>query len=221
MTDNLMDREELITRFGRLYTPVVCDVLDQMGYRHQFMDYTIHPLAGVGKVSGFAFTMQAMASPVQPDLPYQKQFEGTDSLTEGDVLVVSGAGTHSAFWGELFSTRAQSRGCRGAIIDGLCRDSQKIMAMGFSVFCRGTSPSDSFGRALVTDFSVPVECAGVRVFPGDFIMADVDGVVVVPASVLAEVIERAEAKALTEDKVREALQHGSSVQEVYKKYGVM
>ncbi|RIV28146.1 RraA family protein [Alicyclobacillaceae bacterium I2511] len=215
------DGNKIIERYKALYTPVVCDILDQMGYRRQFLDYGLRPLDAKHRVYGFAFTMQAIESPEMPEFPYEKQFEGTDALSPGEVLVVAGAGTQTAFWGELFSTRARSQGCVGAVIDGLCRDTAKVVGMGFNVFCRGAVPSDSYGRALVTDYRVPVNCGGVTVHPGDFVMGDGDGLVVVPKDVLLEVVERAEVKALTENKVREELMAGASAQEVYKKYGVM
>ncbi|MCY0899369.1 MAG: RraA family protein [Firmicutes bacterium] len=214
-------REEIATRFRRLYTPVVCDILDSLGYRNQFLRYDIRPLDPSHAIYGWAYTMQAVVSDERPALPYQKQFEGTDRLEPGDVLVVGGAGTSTAFWGELFSTRARIRGAVGAVIDGLCRDTSKVIAMGFPVFSRGRIPADSYGRLIVTAYGNPVECGGVVVSPGDFVMGDADGVVIVPRALISTVLEKAEFKAHTEDQVREALMRGESVESVYQRYGVM
>jgi regulator of RNase E activity RraA len=93
--------------------------------------------------------------------------------------------------------------------------------MGFPVFSRGSIPSDADGRVMVTGHGEPVECAGVIVSPGDFVMGDADGVVIVPEPLILTVLEKAERKADTEDRVRQALMHGDSIESVYQRYGVM
>ena len=103
--------------------------------------------------------------------------------------MISTAGSiQNAPWGELLSTAAKARGGRGAVVDGLVRDVRKIEQLGFPVFARGIKPVDSKGRGMVIDYNVPVDCAGVLVSPGDLVVADYDGVIVVPAEVVPEVI---------------------------------
>jgi 4-hydroxy-4-methyl-2-oxoglutarate aldolase len=127
----------------------------------------------------------------------------------------------NAPWGELLSTASRARGARGAIVDGLVRDVQKIEELGFPVFASGIKPVDSLGRGCVTAYNVPVECGEVVVHPGDFIFADFDGVVVVPKAVVTEVIELAADKVRRENSSRAELMQGSYLRDVYQKYGVL
>ena len=122
-----------------------------------------------------------------------------DSLVKDDV-VVGTVGAPSAFWGELFSTAARARGAAGVVVDGLVRDRARIEEMGFPVFARGTRPTDSLGSDLaISRRDVAIEIAGVLVSPGDLVVADVDGVTVVPAEATADVAARAIEKATTEE----------------------
>jgi regulator of RNase E activity RraA len=103
----------------------------------------------------------------------------------------------------------------------MVRDVQKIIQLNFPVFATGIKPVDSKGRGLVIDYNVPVECGGVSVWPGDLIVADHDGVVVVPASVVNEVITQATDKVMRENNSRKELMQGSFLADVYRKYGVL
>ena len=94
-----------------------------------------------------------------------------------------------SFWGELLSTAARYRGCRGVVIDGYTRDTRAIIAMGFPVFCRGIHPADSLGRLDVAAHDVPIHCGGVLVGPGDLILADDDGVVAIPQAVAEQALD--------------------------------
>jgi regulator of RNase E activity RraA len=142
-----------------------------------------------------------------------------DALRPGDVMVVSEC--HWSFWGELLSTAARYRDCRGVVIDGYTRDTRAIIAMGFPVFCRGIHPADSLGRLDVIEHDVPIHCGGVLVYPGDLILADDDGVVVVPQGVAEQALTAAEEKIRGENLVRKALAEGMSVTEAFRRYGVL
>lgn len=214
--------EDLLERVGKLYTAVVGDTLDRMGYRNQIMLPQMRPLFVEARVIGYAFPVLAeKCSEVLPD-PYRGEMEATDALKKDDVMVVDTCGEKlGAFWGELLSTRAVAKGARGAVIDGFTRDCTTIMEMKFPVFITGISLADSAGRIHVTAYNVPVVCAGVKVNPGDIVFGDFDGVVVIPKEIDEEAISRAEEKVETENKVREELQKGASVSTVYEKYGVL
>jgi len=145
-----------------------------------------------------------------------------DSLLPGEVAVVgTQKSLRNAPWGELLSTAARGRGARGAIIDGLVRDVQKIEELGFPVFATGIKPVDSLGRGVVTAYNVPVECGEVLVNPGDFVFADFDGVVVIPQTAVNEVIHLASEKVRRENSSRSELMQGAYLRDVYKKYGVL
>jgi regulator of RNase E activity RraA len=211
---------EWVERLAGLYTPVVADVLDRLGYRRQCLRAEIRPLAPEMRLAGFAHTVRTVAAAdPAPVEPYKGEMEAVDALVAGEVMVVSDC--EWSFWGELLSTAARYRGCRGVVIDGYTRDSRAIMNMGFPVFCRGIHPADSLGRLDVTAHDVPIECGGVYVSPGDLVLADHDGVVVVPVSVASAAIEAAEEKVRAENLVRVKLAEGMPVTEAFRKYGVL
>jgi regulator of RNase E activity RraA len=137
------------------------------------------------------------------------------------VVVSTSYSGQNAPWGELLSTAARARGARGAVVDGLVRDVKKIDKLGFPVFAAGIKPVDSRGRGLVLDYNVPVECGGVMVNPGDLVFADYDGVVVIPAAVVPEVVSMATDKVSRENNSRKELMDGAFLKDVYDKYGVL
>src|SRR6185369_11846099 len=193
-----------------LYTAVVSDSLDQLGVRHQAMREYLRPVHPNCKVAGWARTISCSDLYHVPEDPYKVEIEAVDSLLPGEVAVVgTQKSTRNAPWGELLSTASRARGARGAIVDGLVRDVQKIEELGFPVFASGIKPVDSMGRGCVTAYNVPVECGEVLVHPGDFVFADFDGVVVLPKAVVNEVIELAADKVTRENKSRAELLNGS------------
>jgi len=211
---------EWVDRLARLYTPVVADVLDKLGFRHQCMASRLRPLWPEAKAAGFALTVQTVpARDIVPAHPYAGELAAVDALQNGDVMVVSESAW--SFWGELLSTAANYRGCRGVVVDGATRDSMAIKAMGFPVFHVGFHPADSMGRLDVAAHNVPISCAGVLVYPNDLVLADHDGVVVVPNAAAEETLKLAEEKVSGENLVRKALAAGMSTTEAFKKFGIL
>jgi regulator of RNase E activity RraA len=209
-----------IDRLARLYTPVVADVLDRMGYREQAMRADIRPLYPEAKAAGVARTVRVIVPlDVAVVEPYKGEMAAVDDLKSGDVMVVSEC--DASFWGELLSTAARYRDCRGVVIDGYTRDVRAIKAMAFPVFCRGIHPADSLGRIDVAEHDVAIRCGGVLVHPGDLILADEDGVVVVPRAVAEQALTLAEEKVRGENLVRRALADGMSVIEAFQRYGIL
>ena len=127
----------------------------------------------------------------------------------------------SGVWGELLTTAARNGGCAGVVVDGQVRDVSRTRQMGFPVFARGTCPYDSKDRQRVTDLDMPVEIGGVRFEPGALVVADEDGVVVVPPVAEAVVVRRAWEKAHAEDEVRAAIRAGMKATEAFARYGVL
>lgn len=213
--------DNLVERFAALYSAVVADVLDELGHRNTTMAPGLGRLSGHGTLAGRAATMRVIAVDEVPSQPYRVQFEAVDELRAGEVMVVSAPDIASAFWGELISTRAAVKGCLGAVVDGYCRDVTAIQRRGFPVFGRGTHPADSAGRLDAVEFGTTVQCGGVTVHHGDIIVADADGITVVPQSLAAEVLVLAEQKSRTEDEVREVLRGGATIGDTYDRFGVM
>ena len=205
-----------------LYTAVLADSLDEMGYRHQAMRQTMRPLSPDLVFAGWARTISCMDVHYLCDNPYELEIEAIDSLMPGEVAVVAtGNSERNAPWGELLSTAAMARGARGAVVDGFVRDVKKIQSLGFPVFATGIKPVDSRGRGLVVDYNRPVDCQGVVVNPGDLVVADFDGVVVVPAAAVEEAVRMATQKVARENHSRHELMSGALLRDVYNKYGVL
>jgi regulator of RNase E activity RraA len=207
---------------SQLYTAVICDALDELGYRHQAMHERLRPLFPNISFAGWARTISCVDVSHIPMDPYAKEIEAVDSILPGEVVVVSTSYSgQNAPWGELLSTAARARGARGAVVDGLVRDVKKIDELGFPVFAAGIKPVDSRGRGLVLDYNVPVECGGVIAHPGDLLFADYDGVVVIPAAVVSEVVSMATDRVSRETDSRAELLNGALLKDVYDKYGVL
>ena len=214
---------ELFQRIEQdLYTAVICDALDDLGHRHQAMHERLRPLFPVASFAGWVRTISCVDISHTPAEPYAKEIEAVDSILPGEVVVVSTSYSgQNAPWGELLSTAARARGARGAVVDGLVRDVKKIEEIGFPVFAAGIKPVDSRGRGLVLDYNVPVECGNVIAHPGDLLFADYDGVVLIPAAVVPEVISMASEKVTRENHSRRELADGAYLRDVYRKYGVL
>ena len=205
-----------------LYSAVVADAIDKLGLRHQSPRIALPPATGIHKLVGRCKTTRWIDLDHDDPNTYDGELEAVDSCHADDVMICAADGSmRSAIWGELLSTAAQSGGCVGAIVDGAVRDVGRMEAMQFPVFARGTSVYDSMNRQKVVEYDVPVEIAGVEFCPGDLVIADRDGIVVVPRKVEAETIQNAWKKVGDEDRVREEIANGMNAQEVYKRCGVL
>jgi 4-hydroxy-4-methyl-2-oxoglutarate aldolase len=206
----------------RLYSAVVCDALDKLGLKNQSPRVPIRPLTIQGVLVGRCKTTLWAEMAHEDPRPYELELQAVDSCQVDDVIIaVAGGSMRSGLWGELLSTAARRSGCAGAIVDGAVRDVVKMTAMGFPVFARGTCVYDSRDRNRVVDVDVPVEIDGVRFSPGDLVIADADGIVVVPRAVEAEAIGAAWEKVNAENVVREAIAGGMTAAEAFRKYGVL
>jgi 4-hydroxy-4-methyl-2-oxoglutarate aldolase len=207
-----------------LYVAAVCDVLDSLGARDQAMHQRLRPLDPDNcGIIGRARTFRWMDTDYVPEKdPYDLEIAAMDSLRPGDVAVHSTdpAGTNAP-WGELMSTVAKRNGATGCICDSNIRDCRRIIAMKFPVFYAGIRPLDSLGRGKVMAYDVPVRCAGVLVHPGELVIADFDGVVVVPRALEAKVLALAYEKVTKENHSRRDLLQGDTLRAVFDRYGVL
>jgi 4-hydroxy-4-methyl-2-oxoglutarate aldolase len=211
---------DLVAR--RLYTAVVSDILDDLGHRDHVLDPAIRPLGDASVIAGWANPFLVAEVDEIPADPYAGEIAALDDISPGDVvLIAAGGSARAACWGELFSTAARIRGAHGTLIDGYCRDAQAIAALGYPVWCRGMLPVDVKGRAAVTAWRQPAVIGGLPVRPGDLVVADADGAVVVPAGLASQTVERALEKVSKEDGVRDALAAGSTLRSAYDQFGVL
>lgn len=205
-----------------LYTAVICDALDALGYRNQaprLQFFSVGPQTRI--VGRCKTTLWVDMFHSDPD-PYALELKSVDSCQPGDVLIAAAGGSdRSAIWGELLSTAVQARGCVGAIVDGAVRDTEKIAEMGFPCVATGVNPYDSKDRQRVVDMDVPVEIAGTVFRPGDLVVSDSDGIVVIPRDVEDEALANAWKKVSDENEVRDAIRGGMLAQDAFAKYGVL
>jgi regulator of RNase E activity RraA len=201
---------------------VVCDALDAEGLPHQSPRVALPPLTVPGVLIGRCkTTLWADIAHADPR-PYELELRAVDSCRPDDVLIAAAGGSlRSGIWGELLSTAARNRGCVGVIVDGAVRDVARMREMGFAVFARARCPYDSKDRQRVIDLDVSVEIDGVRFGPGDLVVADEDGVVVVPRAVEPAVVRRAWDKVHAENEVRDAIRGGLGAADAFARFGVL
>jgi regulator of RNase E activity RraA len=205
-----------------LYSAVVCDALDGLGYRDQSPRVALRGLTVDVVLVGRAKTTRWEDIDEIDPRPYEKELLAVDGCRPDDVLVAAAGGSlRSGLWGELLSTAARNAGCVGVIVDGAVRDVAQMRAMDFPVFALGTCIYDSRDRQRVADYDVPVEIGGVTVHPGDLVVADADGIVVVPRDIEAEAIARAWRKVHDENRTRDAIRAGMKATQAFEEFGVL
>lgn len=211
----------LIARYQRLSTPVVYDVLDHLGFPNQALSADIRPLAPQMMVVGPIFTIEE-GDYLPGETADVSAFQMFRDLVPGSVLVMATNGHRvSGPWGENTSLSALAHGARGIIIDGGTRDANAIVALGFPTFCRYVTPVYASRRCEVRAYQQPISLAGqvgeaVVVRPGDFAVADRDGVVVVPKALIEEVLIAAERLEEIEEQIRAGLKAGEDREDVYR-----
>lgn len=204
----------------KLYTPVVGDILDTMGFVHQFLPPELQPLRDTMKLAGRACTV------LEHDVfsPQKKPFgfltEALDQLRPHDVYIATGA-HNSALWGELLTATAKVRGAVGAVLDGYTRDTPQVLSQNFPVFARGRWAQDSSIRTNVVDYRCTIEIGQVTIQDGDLVFGDMDGVLIIPQQAAEECIRKALEKASGEKMVRQAIEQGMSATEAFAHFGIL
>ena len=205
-----------------LFTAVISDALDAAGYREQSLPDLLRPMTGITRLVGRCRTTLWENIDHEDPAPYELELKAVDGCQPDDVLIAAANGsTRSGIWGELLSTAARNRGCVGAIVHGAVRDIEPMRDMEFPVFASDACPYDSLHRQRVTAIDVPVTIGGLTFTPGDLVVADEDGLVIVPAAVEHDVIHAAWEKVHAESVTRDAIRGGMTATEVYEKYGVL
>jgi len=207
-------------RFAAIYTAALADILDARGYRNQTLPPSIRPLEPGMRLAGQAYTVKG--KPIETpdhDVTIRKVLAMLGDVPEGHVAVYACEHDVSAHLGELSVTSLKARGVAGCVLDGGCRDVRFILDEGFPVFSRFVTPEDSTWRWSLDATQVPVTIGRVRIEPGDWIVGDDDGVVVVPQAIAEAVLTEAEEKAATECGTRVAVRDGMPPLEAYERFG--
>jgi 4-hydroxy-4-methyl-2-oxoglutarate aldolase len=200
----------------------VCDALDALGLRSQCLAGRPAPLSTGMRAVGRALPLATVVVDAVPDVPYRGLLAALDAMPPGAMIVISAQGRDDvAIWGQLLSTMCVTRGAVGAVCDGAIRDASEIRALGFPVFAKATVPYDINGRLEVVGHTSSLHIGTVEVAPGDLIVADDDGVVVVPIAVMDEVLARVAAKAQLEGAFLEAIRDGVLPSEAFERFRVL
>ncbi len=217
-----MNQEKMAELKKILYSGILCDVLDGMGYRNQSIGMEIRPLTEDTVIFGPAFTSIGTEVYSMPKNPLIAQCKVVDQIKEGEIYILKTRGEYNcAVFGELFATAVQKRGGAGVLLDGLARDLKELKKMQFPLFYRGTNPKTSKGRCEINECQIPIEIGGVNIRPGDYIFGDADGIVVIPAEVSEEVFEKSIETIEKENMVRDGLINGQSLEHVYTEIGAI
>ncbi|OGL01717.1 MAG: hypothetical protein A3E31_02870 [Candidatus Rokubacteria bacterium RIFCSPHIGHO2_12_FULL_73_22] len=214
--------DNLPRRFARIPTAAVTDVLDELGLQRQTLPSTIQPLTPEMRTAGYAFPARGRprrSSPREREATLRQFLRMLGTVPADSVLVLAANDSAAAHFGELSAAWLRVRRVRGAVVDGGTRDAAALGRARFPTFVRYRTPQDSVPRWRVGDWGQPVTIGGVRVSLGDVVVADLDGVVVVPRRVAHEVLGRAEKLAGTEGRVRAAVRRGMTPLDAYEKFG--
>jgi len=201
---------------------LVADVLDSMGYRYQCLPAELSPLQPGDRLFGFAYPVRAYEIDYLPEVPYVGLLKALDGISSGEVFVLgTGRSDAAAGWGELLSTACRAAGAVGALVDAPARDVELIAELGFAVFARGQRPNDCHGRLEIEGTVQPVQIGEVTICPGDLVVGDADGVVIVPKAIVAEVLKAAYEKGERESDFRSAVADGMKPSVAYATFGVL
>jgi 4-hydroxy-4-methyl-2-oxoglutarate aldolase len=214
-----ISEEELCKRYEGVFVSAVNDVLREEGMISQTLPPDILPLRETMKVCGIAFTIKG-----GPSLDLKDEMEERARMLEeigkGDLVVWDTSGdTFSAQWGEMMTKVSKRRGCRGAIVDGGVRDTNKVLEQDFPVFCKYRTSNGMLGRFRTNAWQVPIMIAGVKIFPGDVVFGDIDGVIVIPRKMAYDVLLRAEAVRDDEKEIDQMIASGIPPTEVVARGG--
>jgi regulator of RNase E activity RraA len=224
------DTELFATARRELFSAVIGDAMDRMGFLHQFLPPAIVPLDRNMILCGRAMTVleadffdEAVEGSHNAitGRPFGLMMDALDDLKTNEVYVCTGSSPRYALWGELMSVRAMQCGAAGAVVDGYSRDTQGILGLAFPTFSHGSYAQDQSPRGKVLDYRIPIQVGDVRVSPEDIIFGDLDGVCVIPKAFEQEVLNEAFEKARKEKVVRKALEKGLPAKEAFDRYGIL
>lgn len=228
----LWNSDEELFQIARqdLYTAVVGDIMDTLGFKTQFLPPQVQPLRDDMVVIGRAMPVleaddDGGEGPGRVNellnRPFGLMLRALDDLRKNEVYVCSGSSPTYALWGELMSTCAINQGAAGAVLDGYSRDTRGVLQLGLPVFSHGRYAQDQRPRGKVMDFRCSIKLGEVVIRPGDIIFGDLDGVCVVPKAIEEEVMVQALEKARGEKRVFEAIKQGMKAQQAWDTYGIL
>jgi 4-hydroxy-4-methyl-2-oxoglutarate aldolase len=228
-TSALSDTDLFALMRRELNSAVIGDILDQMGFRRQFLPHGIGPLGVTATIAGRAMPVleqdipdeQVDGSGAPTASAFGLMFKALDDLKQDEIYVASTPSLSYALWGGLMTTRAKYLGAAGVVLNGFARDGDEIAKLGFPVFCRGLYAQDQAPRGKVVDMRCTLKVGQATIEPGDLLFGDKEGVLVIPRAAEREAVTRALEKLATENKVSDAIRAGMGTVEAFETFGVM
>lgn len=212
-----MAQDELVARLSKLDTCAASDALDRLGLRGTTTG--IRPVWPCPRIVGRAVTVKVKPVGLVKSTKHLCT-PGIEAAKPGDILVVDNGGRPDvSAWGGLLSLASKLKGLSGVVIDGACRDVDESRDVGFPVYARAVVPLTARGRIMQDTVNEEIEFGNVQVHPGDLVIADGSGVVIIPAARAAEVVAEAEKVAAHEARMAEGIRSGRSVVEVMETLG--
>jgi len=218
------ERTEICARFRRLYLPAVIDAMYELGLSEPLLPSSLRPLLPDRSFVGIAFTLEGaeIVPPVSWDEGKERiasYLEVFERLTPDSVLVSKNTGGFVGHFGELTGTSALQHGCVGVVLDGNLRDTFGLREIGLQVFYRDVNPRNGIGRWEMVSSGDPVIIGDTTVHTGDLVMADFDGILVVPQDHIGRVLVKAEEIVGIEELVRSDMRIGVSPREGLARHG--
>lgn len=198
----------LTERLGSFSTSAISDAMDKLGIGGQIEG--LLPIERGMRFVGAAFTVKYVDVGDEPGTVG----DYIDDLTAGTVVVLDNDGrTDATVWGDILTEVAHAKGIAGTVIDGVCRDTDKAVELGYPLFSRSRWMRTGKDRVKVESYQQPVQIGGVTVNPGDVLLGDADGVLAIPAKRVPEVVDIAQSIDEAEESIREAVRRGESLRE--------
>ena len=221
MKDWHRDEELYVIYEQKLYTAVVGDILDKMGYFHQFLPPSIHPVRENMTVIGRAMPVLMSSVDGHQKEPFGKLTQALDQLEPGEIYIGTGCPLNCAAWGELLTVTAKYRKANGAVVNGFHRDTAKVLEQQWPVFSLGAYAQDSAPRMRVVKYRCKIEIGDVSIHPGDLVFGDQEGILIIPREIEKDVAPQALEKARGEKSVRSLIEKGMASTDAFKTYGIL
>lgn len=211
--------KELCDRYEKLFTGAVNDVLRKKGLISQALPHDILPLREDMEVAGIAFTIMG-AKNLTIEGEMEQRTEMLEDIHEDSICIWdTNRDDESAQWGGVMTMASKEQGCRGSVIDGGVRDTKLVLNQDFPVFCRYRTSNGMLGRFRMIDYQIPIKIGKVKIYPGDVIYGDIDGVVVIPRNIAYEVLLEAEEIKENEEEYKKWIREGYSPQDIVDRGG--
>lgn len=214
-----LPEKEICDRYEKIFTAAVNDALRERRLLRQTLPNDLVPLREHHRAAGFAFTIKG-AKNLTLKNEMAERAKMLDDITEDSFVVWdTSLDRESAHWGECMTMAAQRKRCRGAVVDGGVRDTDRVLELGFPLWIKYRSSNGMLGRFRISAWQTPILMGDVIVNPGDLIFADLDGALCVPREIVVPVLLRAEEIAHGESDLKKWIQQGMSAQEIVKRGG--